>query len=105
MLGNKPDFTYRAASGVIIITDLNKGGMSVTNGIDMVLGQIKMDKQTLNLDSVPIIYYDSDGSLDMIRTSENAFAGFVHLGCETEAKAIAKAKQLHKGDDDAEQPT
>jgi len=105
MFGGKPDFTYRAVRGVIIITDLNKGGMAVTEGIESVLGQIKIDKPKLCLSAVPILYYDSSGVLDMIRIYEDAFAGFVHLGCDTEADAIAKAKQLHKeGHDDADQP-
>lgn len=54
-----PDFSYKVKKGEVILTDLNEGSMSLTNGIEKAINIIKeqIGDQIYKLD---IGYYDSD---------------------------------------------
>jgi len=57
--------------GVLVIIDLDIGGMSVTNNIDAILRQIS-EEQGVDLikHAVPIVYRDSEGHFDGVRASK-----------------------------------
>jgi hypothetical protein len=54
---NKPDFSWSKFYNFILIYDLNKGNMSVTNGMEYVLSEIR--KKIDNVGMFSIIYRDS----------------------------------------------
>ncbi|WP_195985330.1 DUF6011 domain-containing protein [Clostridium sp. D33t1_170424_F3] len=87
------DFHLRTVDGrnIIVIEDLDAGGMSVTNNIEAVVaeaaGQLGTDPNT-----ALIIYRDSSGIYDGVRASiGDGRYGFYHLGQKDEAAAIEAA--------------
>jgi len=106
----RSDYTYRfdqcadsvLAAGekpVLIIIDLDQGGMSVTNNIEAVLEQIaaKMNVSSYFLaHSGPIVYRDSDGNYGGVRIDGSGTVRFYplatrrHVTSETEAIELAR---------------
>ena len=66
---NRSDYTFHINSKhgkqVLVIEDLDRGGMSVTNNIEAVLAEIE-DEIGTSIYQMPIIYRDSDGRYDGI---------------------------------------
>jgi len=62
----KSDYKYEILSKqqIIIIEDLDKGNMSVTNDIENVVEQIFMKEKLSSNDNYKIIYKDSRGKWD-----------------------------------------
>lgn len=54
----KPDYFYKCIENLVIIYDLNKGNMTVTNGIEQVLREIAENEP---ISGKIIIYRDSEG--------------------------------------------
>ncbi len=71
-------------TGFIVIEDLNRGRMSVTNNIEEVVDEI-CTKENINPVEHLIIYKDSDGRWDGF---EFATGQFVMLGADSRLKAI-----------------
>jgi hypothetical protein len=59
----KADYTYTIENGIVKITDLNLGNVSVTNDAENVITEIQ--KET-NIKGLKIVYRDSEGNWDEI---------------------------------------
>lgn len=86
----KSDYSYKLEelekSWFILIQDLNKGRMSVTNNIEEVIDEI-CQKERINPVEHFIVYRDSDGTWDGF---EFATGQFIHLGKRTGVGAMAE---------------
>lgn len=72
---------------ILVIEDRDEGGMSVTNNIENVVHEAFFRLGLSRCDA--IIYRDSDGVYDGVRTSiGGGDTGFYHLGQQGEAAAI-----------------
>lgn len=87
------DFHLRTVDGrnIIVIEDLDAGGMSVTNNIEVIVaeaaGQLGADP-----DTALIVYRDSNGTYDGVRAAiGDGRYGFYHLGQQDEDAAIKAA--------------
>jgi len=86
---------------VIVIEDLNKGGMSVTNNVENVVPYVH-DLLDLDVENSIVIYRDSDGIYDGIDLKSTSFP-FYFLGennpikSEDEAVRIALAMRGKEG--------
>jgi hypothetical protein len=67
------DFEYQIVQGVVCITDLDQGGMSVTNDIENVLASIGRE---VDLEEKNVIYRDSRGVWSGINHVGSEFTGF-----------------------------
>ena len=89
------DFDYQILGNpesVLVIIDLNQGGMSVTNNIDAVLSKIASDHCVAVCQlTLPIIYRDSEGYFDGVRVNRKGLATFYpiirgrRITCQNEA--------------------
>lgn len=83
--------TGSGGPGIIVIEDLDAGGMSVTNNIEAVVAEAAR-RLEVNPGACLIIYRDSDGTYDGVRASIGAGQyGFYHLGQQSEEAAIKAA--------------
>lgn len=75
---NHCDFDFELMGNLVIIRDLNKGNRSVTNDIEHVLNKIK--NEVANIGNKAIIYKDSDGIFDLVKTNaDGTFLNFQSL--------------------------
>jgi hypothetical protein len=81
-------YNYIIDGNFIFITDLN-GAMSVTNDIENVLSEISKDLNT-SMDNFKIVYQDSYGDIDGIKTINGSFKGFYFIGAKTFYEAKLK---------------
>jgi len=62
------DYDYhitRGSDAVLVITDLDKGGMSATNNMEAILSNIAAEQgTTVSQLTLPIVYRDSEGNYD-----------------------------------------
>jgi hypothetical protein len=91
---SRSDYSAELESGVLRITDLNIGGMSVTNDIERVIREMR--SAGIDVDGTPIIYRDSDGRWDGVRTKGGEFYWFDPIGTTSEAEAADIARLRHK---------
>jgi hypothetical protein len=71
---NKPEYTWKELNNCIVIWDKNKGKMTVTNGIEMVLKEIST---VTNLFGKTIIYCDSENEYNQVLINkEGEFQGY-----------------------------
>ena len=74
-LADKSDFDYRIIGGsdpVLVITDLDRGGMSITNNAEAVISRIASEQGVdIRLLAMPIVYRDSSGIYDGITISRS----------------------------------
>lgn len=88
----KANYSWCITGKFICITDLGGICPSVTNMAESVINEI--DKQLLLLDSsiedYRVIYMNSDGQVDGLRTKNCEFAGFVDLGATTFIEGMAE---------------
>lgn len=83
--------TGSGGPGIIVIEDLDAGGMSVTNNIEAVVAEAAR-RLEVNPGACLIIYRDSDGTYDGVRASiGDGQYGFYHLGQQSEEAAIKAA--------------
>jgi len=71
-LHTKSDYEYQVHSNYILIKDLDKGGMSVTNNIENIVEFIA-DKEDLCLLTTMAIYQDSEGDIDAFDYQSKSF--------------------------------
>ena len=92
---DESNFTYRIEGGenpVLIITDLDRGGKSVTNNMKAILEKIAA---TDGLDiysfvGMPIIYCDSNGEYDGVKVNDRGIVMFYTL---SEARYITDERK------------
>lgn len=70
-------YSYQIDSGYLFITDLN-GDKSVTNDIEEVLAELT-DTLKTSMDNYKILYSDSIGVVDGVKTENGLFKDFVIL--------------------------
>ena len=91
----RSDFTYHTRevneTSVLVIIDLDRGGMSVTNNVEAVVKSIAAELGE-DIYKRPIIYKDSMGIYDGI-DGTNLASPFYHIGETDEARAAAKAAE------------
>ena len=87
----KSAYTFETIDdNLIIIYDLNNGGMSVTNDIENVIAELKSNLG--NICESVIVYQDSDGFFDGIALKEDgSFSHFYSLSTSNKLQAIATA--------------
>ena len=83
------DYEFEIEDGVLIVTDLDKGQLSVTNGMLNILKQIET-KLGASLLKRPIVYCDSDGDYDITDYQGNHIQYRYGGGNLSIAKALAK---------------
>lgn len=91
-------FDYVIDDNILIITDLNYGGKSVTNDVENVIHSINLDLQResgVNISHYKILYQDSDGGFDSIVVNERGEFVDFHL---LNVKNIKEAKIKIKND-------
>jgi len=102
---DESDFTYRIEGNetpVLIITDLDRGGKSVTNNIEVILKSIA-DADGLDIYSfigMPIIYRDSEGNYDGIKVNDRGLVVFHPLsfaGYVTDEQEAIEAVRRERG--------
>lgn len=88
-MNNVPDYSheYKVRNGTtfLLITDLNQGGMSVTNGIEKVVEEIQQVDGGLSDKKVVILYSDSEGNWD---GWDNKTASFFSVGEKSANEAM-----------------
>ena len=92
-----PDYQEMIEGDIIFIKDLDKGGPSVTNQIEDVVKTIAIsihNQLGIPLRNFRLVYMDSSGRIDGIRTSNNRFAGFYSIGAQTLNDAIPLIKKM-----------
>lgn len=91
----RSDFTYHTreinGTSVLVIIDLDQGGMSVTNNVEAVVKSIAAELGPV-VYRMPIIYKDSMGIYDGIDGS-NLASPFYSIGETDEARAATKAAE------------
>ena len=93
MSGSKVDYVWHTLDDVLVITDLNRGGRSVTNGIHAVLAEIGAELVG-GWDVVNhVIYRDSCGIYDgVVINAQGEFKGFFSIGEKSEEAAVRRLK-------------
>lgn len=86
----RSDYTVEDLLDVILVTDLDRGGRSVSNDTVGVIDDLR--KAGLIRQGVPVVYRDSSGTWDQMRVKEGRFAGFSSVGVLTREDAIAWAR-------------
>lgn len=90
-------FDKHAFKNILIIEDLNQGGMSVTNNIENVLDEIIQDSGVF-IHSYMIVYRDSDGIWDGYDYQQSTF---VYLGENDWKSAVEKYCELQANEKSA----
>jgi len=70
---DESDYDYRidqSDTPVLVITDLNRGRLSVTNNIEAILRRIAANEE-IDLKTITIIYKDSESFFDGVHVSED----------------------------------
>lgn len=92
----KSDFTYRINTSqgkpVLVITDLARGGMSVTNNIEAIVQSIAAEIGE-RVYTMPIVYRDSMGQYDGVNGDSLQRNPFYFLDKDNETDAVMAAIQ------------
>lgn len=90
----KSNFTYKIEGNILFIEDLNLGGKSVTNDIENVIESIgnELRPTDISINDLKVMYRDSDGTIDGIKTKSGSFEGFYFIGETEYEKAKLKVK-------------
>lgn len=88
-----PDYSYTLEGAIISIIDLDRGNMSVTNGMEWVLDEIRRKEGLDTLDGFSVVYRDSLLRWDGVILGPNQSIQFYPLGETTEEGA--KNRLLH----------
>ncbi len=73
---------------MIVVRDLNGGGMSVTNDAESVVAEVFRKHG-----NHPIVYQDSGGNFDQLVHVAGEFQGFKFLNTKSESDAITLTNQ------------
>lgn len=91
---NRSDYIFhingKHEKQVLVIEDLDRGGMSVTNNIETVLTEIA-DEIGTSIYQIPIVYRDSDGRYDGINGENLRYNPFYSIGAGEEKDAVKAA--------------
>jgi len=88
----EPDESKRV--WVVCATDLNLGGLSVTNDAEAVVQAIHDSYQKPGRAPIVIIYCDSDGRWDGLNHKEGQFTGFRPIGVRGREQAVVMVRAL-----------
>lgn len=95
---SKSDYLWSMRDDVIIIEDLNAGGMSVTNDAENVVTEIFENSGEV-IKKLPIIYLDSEGIWDEIvpiwDSTRCVDVKFLPLSETNQKEAIKKVKSIN----------
>ncbi|AXF04766.1 hypothetical protein [Paraburkholderia hospita] len=80
-------YSYAIEEEFICIIDHDKGGRSVTNDAKHVIADLVA--AGIDLSKYCVIYRDSAGVWDAMRTADGAFAGFFQMGARSKEEAKA----------------
>lgn len=80
------DYTTDIVGDVICIEDLDRGGPTVTNAAVAVIQHLAYQK--FDLDRMPVIYRDSQGTWDEMIVRDRRFVGFAPIGAKTRCEAL-----------------
>ena len=86
---SKADYEVQIIDDVFVVTDLDKGGISVTNDIENVLQDLSY---SMDLGGRPVIYRDSMGRFDGVNHILGRFVSFSSLNETNVYAAVAKVK-------------
>lgn len=91
---NRSDYAYHINSKhgkqVLVIEDLDRGGMSVTNNIEAIIAEIA-DEIGTSIYQMPIVYRDSEGQYDGINGEKLRSDTFYGIGAKEEKDAVKVA--------------
>lgn len=92
-MANRSNFNFLHGTNTIAIEDLQPtlGGMTVTNDVENVIHYIAISmfgEVSNKMDSYAIVYRDSEGIWDGIKTVNGEFDSFVYLGAHSMEEAI-----------------
>jgi hypothetical protein len=87
----KSSYMVKLDAQFIFITDYDKG-MSVTNNIENILGEIQKDLGH-PIGEFYVVYRDTMGSIDGVQTKDNKFHDFYTIGAKTFEEAKSKVKE------------
>jgi hypothetical protein len=91
---NRSDYAYHINSKhgqqALVIEDLNRGGMSVTNNIEAIIAEIA-DEIGTSIYQMPIVYRDSEGQYDGINGEKLRSDTFYGIGAKEEKDAVKAA--------------
>lgn len=89
---NLPNYTHTvhhiAGKRVVALVDANDGGLSITNGAEAVLADLK--RRGISQPNDRVIYCDTEGQWDELCVDERGFVGFRILGAEKLSDALAR---------------
>lgn len=90
----KSNFTYTIDGRVLFIEDSNMGGMSVTNDVENVIEEMNtlLSAMGTSVKDFDVIYRDSDGMIDGIKTKDGKFHDFYFIGDRNYNAAKLKIK-------------
>jgi hypothetical protein len=99
------DFTYHfntdSGASILVIEDLDRGGMSVTNNMEAVLRFIKANSG-VDLVNKKIVYRDTQGTYDGVRLAKSGVAHFYSptpgLRIIDEAAAVKAVRGRYRND-------
>lgn len=89
MSWRRSDFTLERINDILLVEDLNLGGLSVTNDAEELINDILYTFG--DVDDMTILYRDSMGRWDQMATKNNRFAGFLPVGARDRDAALAWA--------------
>lgn len=91
---NRSDYAYHINSKhgqqALVIEDLDRGGMSVTNNIEAIIAEIA-DEIGTSIYQMPIVYRDSEGQYDGINGEKLRSDTFYGIGAKEEKDAVKAA--------------
>ena len=91
---DRSDYTYHINSKhgqqALVIEDLDRGGMSVTNNIEAIIAEIA-DEIGTSIYQIPIVYRDSEGQYDGINGEKLRSDTFYSIGAKEEKDAVKAA--------------
>ena len=82
--------------GILVITDTDRGGASVTNGAEWVVDKLAQEYELPKLKSgrSAIIYRDSEGNFDILAAEGRDFKDFVPLNAKDIDTALKNFKEM-----------
>lgn len=89
LFNNRADYSYTAEAGVVCIVD-HDTGRSVTNDAHNVIQDLV--DAGIDVNSMPVIYRDSQGIWDQLIVNGTRFDTFKSINEKDKAAAIVKAK-------------
>lgn len=99
----KPDFDYTLHGNTVLVRDLDRGGVSVTNSIEYVIATISKEEE-LDTRGLTFAYRDSEGQWAMVRFSNTGNIWFAPVIGATEwcsNEEVLQKLHQHEHDQDS----